>query len=125
MIKDTLMVLFHILVFPGLLYLCVFGLLLGGGDCAYRNCVMAPVSSMADIDAMKVNMFCPDPFNRVRMHLGAIGIRPPVRTSYRKACVEGWAPPPTNQYQKAIWEQIKADKERGPTNPIEIKPPKK
>ena len=103
----------------------VFGLLLGGGDCSYRNCVMAPVSSMADIDAMRVNMFCPDPFNRVRMHLGAIGVRPPVRTSYRKACMEGWAPPPTNEYQRAVFERVKADKERGPTNPIEIKPPAK
>jgi hypothetical protein len=27
--------------------------------------------------------------------------------------------------QKAIWEQVKADKERGPTNPIKIPMPKK
>ena len=29
-----------------------------------------------------------------------------------------YIPAPTNEYQKAIWEQVKADKERGPTNPI-------
>ncbi len=32
MIQDTLMVLFHILVFPGLLFVCVCGLLLAGID---------------------------------------------------------------------------------------------
>ena len=29
-----------------------------------------------------------------------------------------YIPAPTNEYQKAICEQVKADKERGPTNPI-------
>ena len=32
MIQDTLMVLFHILVFPGLLFVSVIGLLLAGID---------------------------------------------------------------------------------------------
>jgi hypothetical protein len=34
-------------------------------------------------------------------------------------------PAHTNEYQKAIWEQVKADKERGPTNPLKIPPPPK
>ena len=45
------------------------------------------------------------------------------RIPYRVAVQEGWAQPPTNDYQKAVWEQVKADKERGPTNPITIPPP--
>ena len=52
-----------------------------------------------------------------------MGITPYRRTTYREACQEGWAPQPTNDVQKAIWEQVKADKERGPTNPITIPPP--
>ena len=35
-----------------------------------------------------------------------------------------YIPTPTNEYQKAICEQAKADKERGPTNPIKIPMPK-
>ena len=45
--------------------------------------------------------------------------------TYKKACIEGWAPAPTNDAQRVFYEQAKADKERGPTNPIEIPMPKK
>ncbi len=31
--------------------------------------------------------------------------------------------PPTNEYHRAIWEQVRADKERGPAKPIAIRPP--
>ena len=34
-----------------------------------------------------------------------------IRTTYRAAVKEGWAPAPTNDFQKAIWEKIKAEKE--------------
>ena len=63
--------------------------------------------------------------DRIIKHLKGIGVKPARRTTYKRACQEGWAPAPTNAYQKAIWEQVKADKERGPTNPITIPPPKK
>ena len=48
---------------------------------------------------------------------------PCIRATHRRACHLGWVPPPTNDVQRAIWEKIKADKERGPTNPITIPPP--
>ena len=51
------------------------------------------------------------------------GVRSVRLASYRQACREGWAPAPTNDVQRAIFEQVKADKERGPTNPITIPPP--
>ena len=47
----------------------------------------------------------------------ARGITPIYRTTYRQACIEGWAPAPTNDFQKAIFERDKSDKERGPTKP--------
>lgn len=27
------------------------------------------------------------------------------RVPYRKAVQDGWAPPPTNDYQRAVWEE--------------------
>ena len=30
------------------------------------------------------------------------------RATYKQACREGWAPAPTNEYQRAIWEAAKA-----------------
>lgn len=38
--------------------------------------------------------------------------------TYRLACQQGWAPTPTNDAQKAIWDKIHAM----PTEPIKIKP---
>jgi len=33
-------------------------------------------------------------------------VRPVYRASYAAACQEGWAPPPTNEYQRAIWNDV-------------------
>jgi hypothetical protein len=35
---------------------------------------------------------------------------------YKLACEEGWAPAPTNEYQKAIWDETHAI----PANPMKI-----
>jgi hypothetical protein len=31
------------------------------------------------------------------------------RTTYRLAVKEGWAPAPTNDIQRAVWDKVKAD----------------
>ena len=61
---------------------------------------------------------------RISRRLPQLGVTPYRLATYQQACKEGWAPQPTNDVQKAIWERVKADKERGPTNPITIPPPK-
>ena len=43
--------------------------------------------------------------------LPQMGIPQIRRVSYKNACEEGWAPAPTNEFQKAIWEKVKAEKE--------------
>lgn len=52
-------------------------------------------------------------------------ITPAEIQTYRNACRQGWAPAPTNDYQKAIYERMQADKERGPSKPLTITPPAK
>jgi hypothetical protein len=47
-----------------------------------------------------------------------LGVLPAQRATYLKACEEGWAPAPTNDVQKAIWDKVHAM----PTEPIKIKP---
>ena len=42
--------------------------------------------------------------------------------TYRQACIEGWAPAPTNDVQKAIWERVHSEKERGPSHGLKISP---
>lgn len=86
--------------------------------------VLSPVETTADLDALPSTP-TPEAFNTILQAAEARGIGKIRFVPYRRACEEGWAPAPTNDAQKAIWEQVKADKERGPTNPITIEPPKK
>ena len=55
---------------------------------------------------------------RCQRYLLSLGVKPYRLTTYRKACEEGWANPPTNDVQKAIWDKVHAM----PTEPIKIKP---
>lgn len=45
--------------------------------------------------------------------------------TYRQACLEGWAPKPTNSIQRDIQKSVLAERRQGPTNPILIKPGQK
>jgi len=97
----------------------VFAMVNGGGsNTKMGKCVMQTVLSLGDIDALGAEAFCPEPVNAVVAHLNKLGIKEYQTTTYRKACEEGWAPAPTNDVQKAIWEKVHAM----PTEPIKIKP---
>jgi len=102
-----------------------FVILFGGGNSLNDFDVMRPIRAPKDLDDCKTLVSSPECFNAVLTGAKAAGITPVRRTTYLSAVRLGWAPPPTNEYQKAIWEQVKADRERGPTNPITIQPPKK
>ncbi len=95
----------------------------GAANSIQGECLMRPVESLRDLDHLKANNVSPEADMRIKEHLAALGVKPLVKDTYRRACQEGWAPAPTNDIQRAIWEQVKADKERGPTNPITIQPP--
>ena len=103
-----------------------FVLLFGGGNSAMMHGdLMRPINSLKDLDEKQNLAPGPEPFNVVLDGARARGITPIYRTTYRQACVEGWAPAPTNDFQKAIFERVKSDKERGPAKPIGIQPPAK
>ena len=78
-----------------------------------------------DLDEVAGGVITPAVMVEMLTGLPAWGITPERTSTYKRACRQGWAPAPTNEFQKAIYEQVKADKERGPTNPITIQPPKK
>ncbi len=100
-----------------------FVILFGGGNSRFHDDLMRPIASLKDLDSSPNLVSSPEPFNAVTEGAAARGITPLYRVTYKRACKEGWAPAPTNEYQKAIFDQVKADKERGPTNPITIPPP--
>jgi len=87
-----------------------FGYLMGAGHTKVDACVMKPVLSTKDLDELKGACLSPELFNQIYAHAQKLGIQPARRTTYAKAVEEGWAPPPTNEIQRAIWEKRKADK---------------
>ena len=102
-----------------------FAMVLGAGDTESTACVLNPCVSLADLDAALSGMISMEPLATILTHAKKIGITPYIQVFYRTACREGWAPPPTNEFQRAIWDKVNSDKERGPTNPIKIEPPAK
>jgi len=90
----------------------------GGSNTKMGKCVMQSVFTLHDIDALGAEAFCPEPVNAVTEHLNKLGITAYSTTTYKTACEEGWAPAPTNEYQKAIWDKVHAM----PAAPIKIKP---
>lgn len=91
---------------------------MGASDTNFRPCLLSPIHSLSELDSNPSLVVSPEPFTKITDNAEALGISPVKRTSYRKACYEGWAPPPKDAYQKAIWDMVHAM----PTAPIKIKP---
>ena len=70
----------------------------------------------ADVEYRAPDGIPPDSLMKVGDYLPKIGIVPYVRSTYRRACEEGWAPAPTDTVQKAIWEDVHSV----PKNPMTI-----
>ena len=91
-----------------------FTVVSGGVFSQYPGNIMS-ISKVEDLDLCKP--FIPmDKLESITTYLGARDVTPLRVAPYRKACQEGWAPAPTNDYQKAIWEKVHAP----PSKPLKI-----
>ena len=80
--------------------------ILCGGFCSqYPAPLMNFVVGVPDLDKCLADP-PGDMTARMKGYLDKHGIKPEQRVFYRKACQEGWAPAPTNDFQKAIWNQV-------------------
>lgn len=77
------------------------------------HCVLAPVASLRDLDNLDGNTFSPEPLTRMEKNLRRFGIKPYYRCSYKAAVKQGWAPSPTNDVQRAIWDAVQKKKSEG------------
>ena len=91
-------------------------LLLGGADSQYPQCVMAVAPTMKDIDNFMDSRLPVDVIDRMKKNMGKLGIGSYSVTTYRAACKAGWAPQPTNDFQRVIWEEYHTK----PSEPIHI-----
>ena len=98
---------------------------LGSGCSKYPANPLKPISSLGELDKLPEPLLTIDSAIGMYGYLPGLGLERYETMTYKEACEEDLAPAPTNDVQRAIWERVKADKERGPSNPIKIEPPKK
>jgi hypothetical protein len=84
-----------------------FGMLLGAAHSNFESCVLKPVLKPEDLDALKAKNLSVEPLNKILAYAQRLGIHQSRPTTYRKAVEEGWAPAPTNDIQRAIWQELK------------------
>lgn len=89
---------------------------LGGGYAAVKPSVMTPFSDLKTLDAIPTTKPSPDVVNMLIDTGSLYGIRTITIASYRTACKQGWAPAPTNDVQKAIWNETR----QLPAKPLRI-----
>lgn len=96
-------------------------LALGGFSTAAPNgkivkSILSPVYGVKDLDALKVSVLSPNQCSAVYESVSSIGLQAAKPALYTVACRQGWAPAPTNDIQKAIWDKVHAV----PATPMKI-----
>ena len=97
----------------------------GAANSKMQPCVMRPIFGVKDLDSNSVALPCPESLPQIMETAKLLGIGFSQTCTYKQACMEGWAPSPTNDVQKARWEEARSEKERGPANALQIPMPKK
>lgn len=98
-----------------------FGYAMGAANSGFQPCVMRDVKSVADLDEKPIAILSPEPLMRIEPALRQLGLAQLRHATYKRACEEGWAPAPTNDWQKAVWEKVKAEQSEAPSKGIKIK----
>ena len=68
--------------------------------------LMGPFRNPKQIAAIPTNKLPVDTIGKVIRNLKECGVEQYMRATYLKACREGWAPQPTNEIQRAIWNKV-------------------
>ena len=80
------------------------GFLFGMGYAPDDFSAMQPVGTLAELDAVRAQLINPRDMRICTRLCDKYGAIRGIRTTYRQAVVDGWAAPPTNDVQRAIWE---------------------
>lgn len=101
-------------IFRAFLFSC------GVANSEIQPCLMRPILHAKDLDKSPLTQPGPSAIAPVMETASRLGIFEKTICTYREACQLGWAPSPTNEVQRAIWEKVKAEKNEKPANPIKI-----
>ena len=83
-----------------------FSLLAGTQTSNYPDSLLGSMTKPEELDTFANTSLPVDIKSRFVPYLSGLGIKPYNKTTYRRACQEGWAPAPTNDVQKAIWDEF-------------------
>lgn len=90
---------------------------MGAANSMTQPCLLRQINTLRELDRTKNMLPSPQPINNMIEVADKLGIVRVHRATYRKACEEGWAPAPTNDVQKMIWDKVHTI----PTTPMKIK----
>lgn len=74
------------------------------------------IQTAADLDKIATEGLATECTTIIQATAEKFGYKPMKRVLYRKACMEGWAPPPVNEFQKSAWNKV----HKIPDRPITI-----
>ena len=69
--------------------------------------VMQPVFTVSELDAIRGSALNPLQFNGILNAAMKLDLRSDKPVPYSAACKMGWAPPPTNEAQRVIYERFR------------------
>ena len=95
-----------------------FAYLCGAAGSKYERSLTRGITNQSELDKNYDYELPMDIIQRFWDYMKPLGVLPAKRSTYLKACEEGWAPAPTNDVQKAIWNKVHAL----PTEPLKIAP---
>ena len=88
----------------------------GVGFSQAENDMMQPYYTLAEIDANQHPYIQPMNMAKMQKFWKRFGVKKEAKIPYRTAVAQGWAPAPTNDLQKAVWNEVRA----APTKPLKI-----
>lgn len=94
----------------------------GASRSQFTGSPLSSADSVEMLDKFVTDNYTFDCQQSIIRNLTALGMAPATKGTYKKACQEGWAPEPTNEYQRVIWEKVKAEQSEQPSNPLKITP---
>lgn len=80
------------------------------------NDIMQPYYTLRELDACRYPFIQPMNMAKMQKLWKRFGVKKERRIPYRVAVQEGWASAPTNEYQQAVWDDVKAP----PKTPMKI-----
>ena len=89
-----------------------FGMAMGAGFSAHAGGLMQPGSTLKELDAIYGKASPPDCHFPIQNYCELRKVARGGVAPYRIACIEGWAPPPVNEVQRKIAEEIKSQKKK-------------